>query len=255
MVDVIAIFDIGKTNKKVLLFDKDLRLVFQEEQCFPEIKDDDDFPCDDIEKIEKWIMKSMEEIIAGGSYNIKAVNFSTYGASVVYLDEKGKRITPVYNYLKPMPPSVLEGFYESWGGIEEFSRRTASPPSGMLNSGLQILWLKKNKPSVFSKVKSIAHFPQYLSYLFTGKLVAEYTYIGCHTSLWDFDRMDYHPCLRFIPKCKCSSQGSGSVNLGRIHFLPGIEGSNEPDEDLVAGKASRNINRLRIVVLRKYKRH
>jgi sugar (pentulose or hexulose) kinase len=196
MVDVIAIFDIGKTNKKVLLFDKDLRLVFQEEQCFPEIKDDDGFPCDDIGQIEKWITKSVEDIIAGDAYNIKAVNFSTYGASVVYLDENGKRITPVYNYLKPMPPSVLEGFYESYGGIEEFSRRTASPPSGMLNSGLQILWLKKNKPSVFSKVKSIAHFPQYLSYLFTGKLVAEYTYIGCHTSLWDFDRMDYHPWLR-----------------------------------------------------------
>jgi sugar (pentulose or hexulose) kinase len=195
MVDVIAVFDIGKTNKKILLFNTSLQLVFQQEGIFEEIKDDDDFPCDDIEKIERWMSNTLQEIVAGNKYNIRAVNFATYGASQVYLDQSGKRLTPVYNYLKPMPAEILDDFYKTYGGVEEFSRKTASPASGMLNSGLQIIWLKKQKPAVFEKVRDIVHFPQYLSYYFTEKIVTEYTYIGCHSSLWDYDQMKYHRWL------------------------------------------------------------
>jgi sugar (pentulose or hexulose) kinase len=66
----------------------------------------------------------------------------------------------------------------------------------MLNSGLQALWLKTVKPEIFSKTKFILHFPQYLSYLLTGKVYSEHTSIGCHTALWDFDNMKYHPWVK-----------------------------------------------------------
>jgi sugar (pentulose or hexulose) kinase len=62
----------------------------------------------------------------------------------------------------------------------------------MLNSGFQALYLKQIKPQVFSKVKKVLHFPQYLSFLLTGKTTSEHTSIGCHTALWDFDNMGYH---------------------------------------------------------------
>lgn len=39
------------------------------------------------------------------------------------------------------------------------------------------------------------HFPQYLSYLITGKITSEYTSIGCHTAMWDFDNHRYHKWL------------------------------------------------------------
>jgi len=204
MKNVIAIFDIGKTNKKFLLFDESMKLVFQQEEEFEEIADDEGFLCDDIARFEDWMWQLIRKTIHSGEFNIKGINFSTYGASLVYLDENGKRLTPVYNYLKPMPENVLDGFYENYGGIDEFSRNTASPALGMLNSGLQILWLKKTKPEVFSKVKNILHFPQYLSYLFTAKVVSEYTSIGCHTAMWDFDNKKYHPWLTnegiFLPE-------------------------------------------------------
>ena len=103
--DVIAVFDIGKTNKKILLFDRSLSLVFQEEQKFDEIRDDDGFACDDVEEIEKWMKDAIGRL--SERFNIKAVNFSTYGATLVYLDHNGKRLTPAYNYLKPMPKAGL----------------------------------------------------------------------------------------------------------------------------------------------------
>jgi sugar (pentulose or hexulose) kinase len=193
MKDVILIFDIGKTNKKMLLFDQSLKLVFQHEEVLKTIVDEDGFECDDIDKIESWIKQTLAELVAQGSYNVKAVNFSTYGATLMYISSDGKRLTPAYNYLKPMPHGILDAFYARYGGVMEFSRKTASPALGMLNSGLQALWLKRTKPAVFASVQTVLHLPQYLSQQLTRQAFSEYTSIGCHTALWDFDSMNYHP--------------------------------------------------------------
>ncbi len=189
---VIAVFDIGKTNKKILLFDEKVNVVYQDEQIFKETVDEDGFSCDDILKVKSWLVSTLEQLCENRKFEVTAVNFATYGASLMYLDEQGQELTPVYNYLKPMPEEVLSGFYQRYGGIEEFSRATASPALGMLNSGLQALWLKRTRPQLFNKVKSVLHFPQYISYLLTGKITSEYTSIGCHTAMWNFDHMQYH---------------------------------------------------------------
>lgn len=194
--EVIAVFDIGKTNKKLLLFDKELNLVKETEERFPLTTDEEGFECDDIELIETWVTKSLQNIVKSGEFTLLAVNFATYGASLVYIDGQGRRLTPVYNYLKPVDESIPEKLYGRYGGREEFCRCTASPALGMLNSGIQALWLKYTRPDVFSKVKHILHLPQYFSFLLTGRPVSEHTSIGCHTALWDFDRMNYHAWTR-----------------------------------------------------------
>ena len=193
--EVILIFDIGKTNKKILLFDQELNMIHQEEFSFDEIMDDDGFPCDDAHRIEQWVLDSIEGYVVSDTYEIRGINFCTYGATLVYLDAEGMRLAPIYNYLKPFPDQLLEGFYESHGGKEEFCRRTASPELGMLNSGLQLLWFKRTKANVFREVTRILHFPQYLASLVHGQGVSEHTSIGCHTMLWDFDQMAYHSWL------------------------------------------------------------
>jgi sugar (pentulose or hexulose) kinase len=193
--EVLLIFDIGKTNKKILLFNREFEVVHKEEITFQEVSDEDGFPCDDIHRIERWILDSIETYIASDEYQVKGINFSTYGATLAFLDEEGMRLSPIYNYLKPFPEQLLEAFYKSYGGREEFCRCTASPELGMLNSGLQMLWFKRSKADIFREVKHILHFPQYLAGLVHGQRVSEHTSIGCHTMLWDFDRMGYHKWL------------------------------------------------------------
>ncbi len=194
--EVILIFDIGKTNKKVLLFDSSMTVILEEETKFPETVDDDGFPCDDIEKLEAWIKTTLYKYLNNEKYSIVAVNFATYGATLMYTDEKGHRLTPIYNYLNPLEADVVEDFLKNYGGVDEFSRKTASPYLGMMNSGIQIVWLKQKKPQIYGRVHSIMHFPQYMSYLFSGEVVSEHTSIGCHTSMWDFDKMEYHKWLK-----------------------------------------------------------
>jgi sugar (pentulose or hexulose) kinase len=196
MKDVILVFDIGKTNKKVLLFNDKLKVEVEEEIKIQETVDEDGFPCDDIEKLEAWIDNMLEKFLTHKAYRVKAVNFATYGATLMHLDKAKNRLTPVYNYLKPFPDDLAARFHEKYGGKEEFSRKTASPVLGMLNSGLQLLWLKNYRLNVFNKIASSLHFPQYLASRLTGAMVSEHTSIGCHTAMWDFDRMSYHPWLK-----------------------------------------------------------
>ena len=65
MKNVIAVIDIGKTNKKIFLFDEKLEVVSVKKVQFEEIKDEDGFPCDDIEAIERWILDEIDRIIVG----------------------------------------------------------------------------------------------------------------------------------------------------------------------------------------------
>lgn len=193
---VIAIFDIGKTNKKILLFDEQLKVACQKEEKFETTIDEDGVECDDIKLIEDWILSSLKHLMEGTSYDVVGVNFSTYGASLAFLDKEGNRLTPIYNYLKEVSPAVQNKLFDRYGGQAEFCRKTASPALGvLLNSGIQILWLRQERPEVFKKVESILHFPQYLSFLLTRQVVSESTSIGCHTFLWDFDRRQYHQWL------------------------------------------------------------
>jgi len=190
--EVTAIFDIGKTNKKFFLFDNDFREVHRDYICLDEIEDEDGHPSEDIKALQNWVKLVFGKILASKKYNVKAINFSSYGASLVHLDKNGNVLTPLYNYTKPMDQKVIDSFYDKYGPKEDFLADTGSDGAGMLNSGLQLYWLKYYKPEIFKNIRYSLHFPQYLSYIFTGIPVSEYTSIGCHTSLWDYKKKDYH---------------------------------------------------------------
>ena len=186
------IFDIGKTNKKCFVFDEEYREVWREYFRFKEIEDEGGFPCDDVLAIGEWVKMTTKKLLKNKKFDIKAINFSTYGASFMHIDKKGSPVTPLYNYLKPYPKELLNSFYEKYGSEEQIARETASPLLGMLNSGFQLYWLKYTQPKVYQKIHRSLHFPQYLSYLFTGIPISEFTSIGCHTRLWDYSKHDYH---------------------------------------------------------------
>ncbi len=189
---VTAIFDIGKTNKKFFLFDDDYQEIYREYSKFEEITDEDGHPTENLPALHKWLKSLFDRILKAKEYDIQAINFSSYGASFVHLDEEGKVLTPLYNYTKPMPEGVLNEFFETYGPEGKFYEETGSMKEGFLNSGLQLYWLKKTKPELFSRIKYSLHLPQYLSYIFTKIPLSEYTSIGCHTALWDHYKQDYH---------------------------------------------------------------
>jgi len=241
MKDVILIFDIGKTNKKQLLFDTHFQLLSQSSKVFEEISDDDGFPMEDLVAIEEWILSSIDTVDSNPDLKLVGINFSTYGASLVCLDEKGKRCTPFYNYLKPLPADFRDQFFRNGMSKKGFESSTCSPFLGMLNSGLQLYFLKNYKPHYYDKIKSVLHFPQYLSYLVSKRMQNDYTSLGCHTGMWDFKQDSYADWFKnegfssFFPPIESAGFGnSKDVHIGcGIHdstasCLPYLFGSDDP---------------------------
>lgn len=187
---VCAVFDIGKTNKKLLVFDQNYQVLKEEQVQLEERLDDDGYPSDDLLQLTNWIKNSFQTLTQNPDFSIKALNCSAYGASLVHLGANGKPVGALYNYLKVFPKTLRKEFLEKYG--EDIFRETASPDLGMLNSGLQLYWLKKEKPALFHQIRHSLHLPQYCSYLFNNQPVSEITGVGCHTLLWDFDKNDYH---------------------------------------------------------------
>ena len=189
---VIAIFDAGKTNKKLFLFDEQYKIVFERTWQFDETTDDDGDPCENIDTLTSAVEDGLSQVLSDDEFDVKAINFTSYGASFVHLDQDRKPVTPIYNYLKPYPQDIHQKFYSTYGGEEKFSLETASPVLGSLNSGMQLYRIKYEKPRLYDRIHSSLHLPQFLSSLVSGKQVSEITSIGCHTNLWNYHKNSYH---------------------------------------------------------------
>ena len=243
---VIAIFDVGKTNKKLFLFDENYKIVFERSARFIETVDEDGFPCENLDSLKLSVFDSLREVFRLKDFEIKAINFCSYGASFVYLNDEGKACAPLYNYLKEYPENLKKQFYDTYGGEEEFSFRTASPVLGSLNSGMQLYRIKYEKPDLFKKIMYALHLPQYLSYLITSAVYSDITSIGCHTNLWDFQKNEYHcwvqkegileklapifPCNQVIPPSFPGSNYSVGIGLhdSSAALIPYLVNFHEP---------------------------
>ena len=193
MIPVVAIFDVGKTNKKLLLFDEQYRVREETTVQLPETRDEDGFPCEDLALLTAWVRESAARILADRRWDVRALNFSAYGASLVLVDVEGQPLAPLYNYLKPYPRDLLDKFYETFGDLCVV---TASFLNDSLCSGLQLYRFKHKQPRAFTRVKYALHLPQYLSYALGGPPASDLTSIGCHTGLWDFEHRGYHSWVR-----------------------------------------------------------
>jgi len=217
---VIAVFDIGKTNKKVFLWSTAFDIVFEKQQSFSEILDEDGFPCEDLSALQQWVVSTFAELCQMSEFEIIGLNFSAYGASFVYVNMAGDPVAPLYNYLKPVSSPFP---YVEYGGEAEFARKTASPILGNLNSGLQVY--ESTFRTFWPEVFKALHFPNYLASLFTGKFFSEITSIGCHTALWDFDLGQYHPWVVKIQEQLAPISSVPFLTIDGINYGLGLHDS------------------------------
>jgi sugar (pentulose or hexulose) kinase len=192
----ILIFDIGKTAKKALVFDRQFNVLEEQSEIFPEISDDDGFPADDLKRVTLWMKEQYRHYLDHPKYDITHCNVSGYGASLVNLDVRGELLLPFYNYLKPFPAETARLFAQRYNRNNEVCVSTASPYLGLLNSGLQLFWQKHDRPDLFRRIATTLHLPQYFASLLNGQHCAEITSVGCHTMLWNYQSNDYHPWVR-----------------------------------------------------------
>src|SRR3954453_11056905 len=255
---VTLIFDIGKTNKKVLLFDEQYQLVYEASKQLEETTDEDGFTCEDVHALTAWVKESYKSIQKDNRFEIVAVNVSAYGASFVHLNYNNQPFLPLCNYLKPYDEELSKQFYNTYGGEEKIAKETASPVLGNLNSGMQLYWLKHKRPEQYAQVSYSLHLPQYISFVLCNALYSDITSIGCHTSLWNFKEGDYHEWVyqegidkKLAPFISCTEiAGSIDKNIpvgcglhdSSAALIPYFTSFNEPFILLSTGTWSISIN-------------
>jgi L-fuculokinase len=187
---VSAVIDLGKSNKKLLLFDETLNVVEERQTAIPETAFEGGLIQDDVPAVLDWLKRQFVELNNGDGFSIRAINVTTFGATVAHLDERGELALPVLSYTCPTS-SGDDDAYRSWvEGLPGGAARTASPVlPNFLNVAKQLFWLKRNRSSIVQHIRHTLFLPQFVVYWLTGQRVSEPTYWGCHTGLWDFETM------------------------------------------------------------------
>ena len=185
----IAVFDVGKTNKKVLVYNERLELLDSVYKVFP-VEEQNGVEVEPIEDVETWFIEHLRRF--GEQYSIRAISVTTHGGSFVAVGEDGKPSVPMLSYTHEPGKTFHEEFYKKVGDPGELQRKTATLVLGaLINPAKGIYFSQKEWPEEWKKTKHILFFPQYWGYRMTGEVASDYTYAGCHTYLWDYERWDW----------------------------------------------------------------
>lgn len=176
MSQTVAVFDIGKTNVKLALFDEG-RLLW--ERSAPNcIRPDPPYPHEDVESAWTFFLDALRE--AARTYQIRAIVPTAHGAAGALIGEN-ELAAPVMDY----EFTGVEAVEADYARLRPPFSESLSPnlPAG-LNLGRQLAYQKWRCPDLFAKARYFVGYPQYWTWRLSGVAVSEVTTLAAHTDLW-----------------------------------------------------------------------
>ena len=186
----IAVLDVGKTNKKNLIFDRNLHILEKKHKPFGELDDDKGQRLEQPEAVLEWFLTELSHY--SQQYEIEVISITTHGAMGICVDEHGRITCPPIAYTNEPGPVFCDSFYDAFGDRIALQSRTATAEIGqMINFGKMAYYWTQRYPAEIKNTKHILLYPQYFGYKMTGKAAAETTMLGCHTYLYDHKNNAY----------------------------------------------------------------
>lgn len=180
----IAVLDIGKTNKKIALFDDGLNVVYTKSRPFPTVERDG-LEIEPVEEIESWFLDELSAV--SGEFPITCITVATHGATFACVGADGTPTVPVVSYTNEPGADFHRDFYRLAGDKATLQRTTATLElSALVNPAQGIFFVQRRFPEQFARTRHILLYPQYYGFRFSGNVGADLTYVGCHTYLYDF---------------------------------------------------------------------
>jgi L-fuculokinase len=176
----VAVFDIGKTNMKVVVFDAAGEVVAEHGHPNGTLLPGARWPYRSLYTEGAWafLIRALEDL--GAQFPIEAISFAAHGAAGVLVGDKDTALRPV-DYEFDIDGAIAAEYDKVRPPFEE----TLSPslPRG-LNLGRQVYYLQRRFPSEFAAARAFLAYPQYWSWRLSGVRATEFTSIGSHTDLW-----------------------------------------------------------------------
>lgn len=185
---LIAVIDIGKTNKKVALFDEHLQQVAHAQSPFPALPNAEGILCEQTDAIWAWLKQQLAELYA--KHPFAALSITTHGAAWAALNAQGGLAIPVIAYehdLGEEGQRALDyAFYARCGRLEDLQDETGSCDLPLLvNPAKMVLFAQQRMAAGWATATKLVNYPQFWGHLLTGKLASEATYTANHSFLFD----------------------------------------------------------------------
>lgn len=166
--------DCGTQSTKVLVYDPSLKKVVAKAQFPHRLISENDGTRE--QKAEWWIealRKSIAAIPAGIRSSIVAIGVSGQQHGFVPLDEEGKVLRPVKLWCDTSTAIECEEITSRYGGPKKLLDNVGNLvlPGYTVS---KILWLKKNHPELYKKMKTVLLPHDYLNFYITGQKTMEY---------------------------------------------------------------------------------
>ena len=94
----IAVFDIGKTNKKLLIYDAGLNIIAIEKTKIKEYSHEG-LNHDNIPEIEQWMLRCLKD--KSSKFNIRVLSVSAHGATFTGVDKQGELASDAQDHRAP----------------------------------------------------------------------------------------------------------------------------------------------------------
>ena len=176
----VAVFDLGKTNMKVVVFDPTGKVAAERGHPNGSIAPDARWPYLRLNTEGAWtfLVGALKEI--GARFPIEAISIAAHGAAGVLLSDDGLALPPMDYEFGGF--GVVDADYEAARPPFE---ETLSPsvPRG-LNLGRQLFYLERHFPAEFARARAFLAYPQYFAWRLSGVTASEATSLGAHTDLW-----------------------------------------------------------------------
>jgi len=188
--DAIAVLDVGKTNKKVLIYDKQLKILAKISKAFGEKVTKQGLRLEQPEAVFLWFLNQLKNY--SKQFRIKAISITTHGAMGVCIDQSGCLTCPPLSYTNEPGQWFSNGFYQEYGDRDTLQSRYATAEIGqMINFAKMIHYWKTNCQADLDRTRHILFYPQYFGFLLTRNAAVEPTMLGCHTYLYDHKNNEY----------------------------------------------------------------
>ncbi len=180
MTGCVAVFDLGKTNRKLVVFDRAGKVLTETYEPNAPLAPDSTWPYLRLDTEGAWafLMRALKGV--AGDFPIEVISVTTHGASCALATDEGLALPPMDYEFDGFAPVDAE--YDALRPPFE-ETLSGKMPRG-LNAGRMAFYSQRMFPEAFAKATTFFTYPQYWTWRLSGVKAMEVTSIGAHTDLW-----------------------------------------------------------------------
>lgn len=183
--------DIGTTNTKAVLYNKDYQVISYSRQSYPTICTEEGMAEQDPDQVFEAVIYVIQQILSEKPhlYNqIKFISFSSAMHSVIFLDNMNKPLSNNITWADNRAHYNVEQLKKTVNWLSLY-KRTGTPIHSMTPFS-KILWCKENRPSIFEKTRRIIGIKEYVLFKLTNDFKIDYS-IASATGLLNIHELEW----------------------------------------------------------------